>query len=170
VNSSKLVKHLNANKVGGLTAGQLNPALLTYKIGSSLAPLSNAQHLKQVPSPQGTYRIDVSGLWQPGSGDTIQCLVVDKTVFATMDASKIYAVTFTSSSDSNSIQILGSGIAKLQKGHQLVLGCDTEFNTATDTIIQPISFTFTKVTQNVKTGKPFTVGPRNARGVLQLGR
>ncbi len=165
VNSSKLVKHLNANKVGGLTAGQLNPPQLTVKIGSALATLSNAQHLRKIPSPAGLYQIDIRGLWQPGVGDTIQCLVVDQSVFTTMDASKVYVVTFTKEGDTNQLQILGGGYAQLHKGNTLVVGCDTETNTGTDTLLQPVSFTFTKVTQHVVSGRPITV-PRNARSLL----
>ena len=159
VNSGKLVKHLNAAKVGGLSASQLSPADLTYKIGHAGATLATAQHLLAVPSPKGLYRIDVHGIWQGGSGDTITCLVADERVLTSMDPTQVYLATSVSADDTDNLQILGSGFANLHKGNTLITGCQNN-GTGTDTLYQPLTFTFTKVKQNVKHAPSTTV--RNA--------
>ena len=48
VNSSTMVKHLNANKVGGLTASQLNPAITTYRLGSPGALLTSPTDITKI--------------------------------------------------------------------------------------------------------------------------
>jgi hypothetical protein len=58
VNSSKMVKHLNANKVGGKTAAQLNPSVWRYHLGTTNATLTpNGEHLFTTSLPKGTYQM-----------------------------------------------------------------------------------------------------------------
>lgn len=101
VNSSKLVKHLNADMVGGKTAGQLVPKTLRFHIGSRGTNFAgNTATLVTVQVPKGTYEISMSGLITDSTGttDSYTCLVLDKATLlaaiggGSLDYSKVYAL------------------------------------------------------------------------------
>jgi hypothetical protein len=82
VNSSKLVKHLNADKVGGLSASKLEPKTIRFHLGSPGQTFAgNSQHVFSGNVPKGTYQVGLTGLVTQSpstSGDSYTCLIADK--------------------------------------------------------------------------------------------
>jgi hypothetical protein len=165
VNSSKMVKHFNANKVGGRTAAQLNPSLLTYRLGRSNQTLSSGEHYFKIPSPQGQYAIGVHGIWTGVSGDELSCIVLDKRVLTTMNFALVYALPTATLADTNGNIIEQDAFASLRKHHTLVLGCQVS-GSGPDTIVQPITFTFKKITPVVKHGHSTTFPKSAVHGLI----
>jgi hypothetical protein len=165
VNSSKMVKHLNANKVGGETAGQLNPSLLTYRVGHAGSPLTTGQHLFKITSPSGPTEIGVNGIFEGTTGDSLNCLVADSRVLTSMDVSQIYSLPVATQGDPNGNLVAETTFVNLPKHRKLIIGCQLN-STGSDTIVQPITFTFTPVTLKVKSGTPITI----SRGVGHLAQ
>ena len=164
VNSSKMVRHLNANKVGGLTVSQLNPAISTYKLGSSGGVLTNDQHLFQINAPKGNTEFTMTGIWTSDtSTDNMQCVIIDKALLASpSDITKIYALTVKSQTSTDEAVINQTGFAHFPSGHQLIFGCITTGDTGVVQLAQPITFTFEKVNQVVKHAPSTTIGPKHA--------
>jgi hypothetical protein len=163
VNSSKMVKHLNANKVGGLTVSQLNPALTTYKLGSAGGTLSNGQHLFQINAPKGNVRFTMSGIWtSDNSTDNMECLLIDKGLLNNpTDITKIYALTVKTGTSTDGPVINGTVFAHFPSGHKLIFGCDTENDTGVVRLAQPVQFAFESVNQKFKHAQGTTIGPKN---------
>lgn len=164
VNSGRLVKHLNAARVGGRTAAQLEPRVLTYRIGAANLPMTADQHFVSISPPGGNYRISITGLWQSDTpGDTVQCVVLDPVVYSTGDLSKVYLEVSGTEGAENGSALNQVQYATLAKGVTLDIGCDATGDVGPLTIAQPVSFTFTKVNQVVRKGSPTNV----PRGVLR---
>lgn len=163
VNSSKMVKNLNANQVGGLTAAQLSPAIATYRLGTSGGTLSNDQHLFQINAPKGNVEFTMTGLWtSDNSADTMQCLIIDKGLLtSTSDITKVYAVTSKSSTSTDEPVINQTGFAHFPRGAKLIFGCITTGDAGVVTLAHPITFTFQNVNQQFKHGSSITIGPRS---------
>jgi hypothetical protein len=162
VNSSKMIKHLNANKVGGKTAAQINPSFVAYRLGHAGDPLSATQHFFKIPSPSGLTQIGVNGIWEGSTtGDEIQCLVVDQRVLTSMDVSQIYSLPTATQGDPNGNIVDETTFVTLPKHKKLLIGCQVS-GAAPATIVQPIMFTFKKVSMHVKHGTPFTIGPKHS--------
>jgi hypothetical protein len=169
VNSSKMVKHLNANEVQGLTPAQINPAFVTYRVGSPGSSLTTGQHLFTIPSPSGPTEIGVHGIWESGTtGDNLQCLVADTQVLTTMDVTQIYALPVASQGDVNGNIVDETTFVNLPKHRHLLIGCQAN-STANSTVVQPITFTFKPVKMTVKQGTPTTI-PKHATPSRLIGR
>jgi hypothetical protein len=82
VNSSKLVKHLNADRVGGRSASALEPKTIRFHLGSPGQTFAgDTQHVFSAKVPTGTYQIGLTGLLTESpstSGDSYTCLIADK--------------------------------------------------------------------------------------------
>jgi hypothetical protein len=165
VSSGRMVRRLNAERVGGRTAAQLEPDVITYRLGTPGRSLTADQHFVSVPSPGGTYRVSVTGLWQSDTaGDKIQCVVLDPAVYASGDVGLVYALVDGVEGDDQTGDILNqTQYVTLRTGRSLTVGCDTSGDRGVVTVAQPITFTFAKVTQSVRHGTPTTV----PRGVLE---
>ncbi len=163
VNSSTMVKHLNANKVGGLTASQLNPAITTYRLGSPGVTLSNAQHLFEIKAPKGNIRLSMTGIWtSTTSTDTMECLVVDKALLTSpTDITKIYALTIKTGASTDGPVINDTVYTHFPRGTRLIFGCTTESAAGVVQLAQPIQFTFEKVSQAFKHAPSTTIGPKS---------
>lgn len=154
VTSGRLVKHLNAAKVGGRTAAQLEPRLVTYRVGTPGGPLSAGEHFLSVPAPQGSYRITISGLWQSSvTGDRIQCVVVDPEVYHDGDLAKVYAEVNAVEGDTNGQALDQVQYVTIPKIARLTLGCDTTGDVGALRLGQPLTFTFAKIRPHVKHGR-----------------
>jgi hypothetical protein len=159
VNSSKLVKHLNADRLGGMSATQINPAVSEYRIGSPGSTLSNAQHLFTINAPAGDQAWSMTGIWTSDtSSDSMTCVLWDKRLLThTSHIAYIYAQFQKSLSDVDSNFINSSGVAQFSSHQKLLIGCSTQGDTGTVRVAQPITFTFHKIAANVKHGTPTTV-------------
>jgi hypothetical protein len=157
VNSSKVVKHLDADKLDGLSANQVNPAVVEYRLGSS-GTISNDDHFFIVPAPAGDQRFTMTGIWtSTQSADSIECLVFDKRYLNdTTNLHYIFAAFNKSESDPDANFIQQGNYVHFTKHQKLLLGCSTSGDTGTvSTAGGPIVFAFHKVHANVKHGTPF---------------
>jgi hypothetical protein len=169
VNSSKLVKHLNANQVGGKTAAQLNPSLTTFRLGHPGSTLSTGQHFFHIPSPSGPTQIGVNGVWEGAAGgDNISCIVADSRVLSTMDITQIYSLPAATEGDPNGNVVDETTFVNLPKNRKLLLGCQVNA-TAAATLVQPIAFTFKPVSMHTVHGTPTTIA-KNSGASRLLGR
>jgi hypothetical protein len=162
VSSGALVTHLNAARVGGRTARQLEPRLVTYRIGQAGDVLRIGQHFLSVPAPRGSYRISISGLWESRvAGDRIQCIVVDPRVYHGGDLADVYAEVNAVEGETDGQALDQVQYATFAGTSTLTLGCDTSGDDGPIHLGQPVTFTFTKVRPLVRSGTPTTV-PRSA--------
>jgi hypothetical protein len=161
VNSSKMVKNLNANTVGGKTAAQLNPATLTYRYGTvGTAYPTGTPQLYTANIPKGSYDIDLSGLvLESGSGgsDSYQCLVMDKAALlaaihggGTPPYSKWYLLTGDAEGTYN-YGILNSVNTAQKITGPVAYGCIWN-GSGTYTPARQVQFTFRPVTATTKHG------------------
>jgi hypothetical protein len=82
VNSSKLLKHLNPDQVGGKSASELEPKTIRFHLGSPGETFGgNTQHVFSAKVSKGTYQLGLTGLITQStstSGDSYTCLIADK--------------------------------------------------------------------------------------------
>jgi hypothetical protein len=160
LNSSKMVKHLNANMVGGMTASNLNGYDL-YKLGTPGGTISMDPHFFTIKPPVGTVHYSLTGIWtSETSGDSLECLVFDQRILSdTSNIAYVFAEFSKSTSDPDAPFINQQGFAKFTKSQRLLIGCAGS-GTGPIEIAQPITFAFHTVGAKVKQGTPFN--PRNA--------
>jgi hypothetical protein len=158
VNSKKLVKHLNADRLGGKSASQINPAVSEYRIGSPGATISNAEHLFIIDAPAGDQEWSMTGIWTSDvSTDSIICVLWDKRLLTNPShIAYIYAQFQKQLSDPDSNFIDSTGLAHFGKHQKLLIGCSTQGDTGTVRVAQPITFAFHKIAAHTKHGKPFS--------------
>jgi hypothetical protein len=157
VSSAKLVKHLNADRLGGKSADQINPAVTEYRIGSNGSTLSNANHYFTIPAPAGDHEWSLSGIWTSNNtSDTMTCYIVDKRFVATGHNNFIYAIFSKTTSDPDGSFPQQHGFAHFGTHQKLLYGCSTSGDTGTVTVIQPLTFAFHKIAAHVGHGTPFT--------------
>jgi hypothetical protein len=159
VNSSTMVKHLNANMVGGKTVNQLAPATWRYTLGKRNHHLNpNGEHLFTTFLPKGTYRIQISGfLASSASSDTYDCVTADLNRILGMDESGLWAVQEVSSGGLTDGIMNASDVETLTHKTKVVFGCETENATGTMTTVRPVAFTFQQIAVKDKKGKPFAL-------------
>jgi hypothetical protein len=164
LNSSKMVKHLNANMVGGMTAKTLNGYDL-YKLGTPGGTISTDPHIFTIKPPTGYVHYSLTGIWtSTTSTDNLTCLIFDKRFLTdSSNIAYIYAEFSHSVSDPDAPFINQQGFAKFTKSQRLLIGCETS-GTGPFQIAQPITFSFHAVGAAIKHGTPFS--PKNAQGKL----
>jgi hypothetical protein len=164
LNSSKMVKHLNANMVGGMTAKTLNGYDL-YKLGTPGGTISTDPHIFTIKPPTGYVHYSLTGIWtSTTSTDNLTCLIFDKRFLTdSSNIAYIYAEFSHSVSDPDAPFINQQGFAKFTKSQRLLIGCETS-GTGPFQIAQPITFAFHAVGAAIKHGTPFS--PKNAQGKL----
>lgn len=157
LNSSKMVKHLNATMVGGMTASNLNGYDL-YRLGTPGGTITNDPHIFTIKPPTGWVHYSLTGIWtSETSGDSLVCLMVDKRYLADMtNIAYIYAEFNKSTTDPDGPFINQQGFAKFTKSQRLLIGCENG-GTGTIQIAQPVTFSFHTVGAKVKHGTPFSV-------------
>jgi len=178
VNSSKLVKHLNANLVGGKTAAQLVPKTLRFRLGSTAETFAaDSTHFFSAKVPKGTYDVGVTGVVTDapsGGTDTYACLIGDEATLVgilggtSSDLSRIYALdgdqqgsfTFGLVDATNHAQKVSGSVA---------YGCIFT-GTGTFTVQRPITFTMRPVTASDKSGQPLPIAKDGARRLARALR
>lgn len=157
LNSSKMVKHLNANLVGGMTAKNLNGYDL-YRLGQPGGTISVGAHFFEIKPPTGYVHYAMNGIWTSmTSTDTMECLVLDKRFLTdTTNLSYVYGEFLHPISDPDAPFINEEGFAKFTKGQRLLIGCQAS-GTGPIEIAQPITFSFHTVGASLKQGTPFTI-------------
>jgi hypothetical protein len=159
VNSAKLVKHLNADKLGGKSANQINPAVTEYRIGSGPgATVSNATHFFTIGAPAGDQEWSMTGVWASDTtADSMTCLLLDKRyLIDSSNIAYIYAYFSKTLSDPDSNFIQSTGVAHFGTHQKLLFGCSTDGDTGPVRVAQPITFTFHKIAAKLKHGTSFS--------------
>jgi hypothetical protein len=148
-----MVKNLNANMVGGKTAGQLAGTVVRFPIGSqgqSFPGGTNALFYAKLPAT-GTYQVGITGLVSETggtTGDSVTCLVIDKAALdaalggGSLDFSKVYAATETVSGDSTFGFLTYTNHAQKIASKNVGLGCTFSSSTGTFTNARQIAITF----------------------------
>jgi hypothetical protein len=171
VNSSKMVKHLNANMVGGKTASQLAGTVLRFPIGAqgqSFAGGTNQLFYAKLPAT-GNYQVGITGLLTEtggSTGDDVTCLVIDKAALdaalagggGNLDFSKVYGLTETASGDSTSGILNYTNHAQKIANKNIALGC----------IFSSAAGTYTNVRQIAITFKPESVATKHVGSAVPL--
>jgi len=157
LNSSKMVKHLNANMVGGMTAKTLNGYDL-YRLGQAGGTINMDQHFFVIKPPTGYVHYSLTGIWTSATTtDNLECLLVDKRLLAdTSNIAYIYAEFIHAADDPDGPFINQQGFAKFTKNQRLLIGC-AGGGTGPIRIAQPITFAFHTVGAAIKHGKPFSI-------------
>jgi hypothetical protein len=166
VNSSKVVKNLNADSVDSKSAQDLN-GYLTYRVGRDGQVLSNDEHLFTIKAPPGDYHWYMNGLWTSDTtGDTMTCLIVDQRYLAdTSQVKYIYAVFSKTGSDPDGPFIQQEGFSHFGKHIHLLLGCSTSGDTGPLTLVRAVTFAFHPIINQPKSGTPFTAKHAALRGL-----
>jgi hypothetical protein len=157
VNSGKMVKHLNANMVGGMSASKLNPSYGLYQLGHPGGTLSLDPHIFTITPPTGYVHWSLTGVWtSQTSTDGMFCIIFDKRyVNNPSNLAFIYAEFSKSLSDPDAPFIQQQGFAHFTKHQRLLIGCEAS-GTGPIQIAQPITFSFHKIAAHVKHGTPFS--------------
>jgi hypothetical protein len=162
VNSSKLVKHLNADKLQGRSATQLNPKVMRWHLGSSGTVVANgAQKLFTAKVPKGTYEIIWNAFMNRDSvpdTDSYQCLAADyKKLVGHMNSSGYWALDGNTWGEFDSGLIHDTNpVQTLTKARKMIFGCFFSGSTGTITYVQPPTLTFRKISVTNKSGQRFT--------------
>jgi hypothetical protein len=174
VNSKKMVKHLNANMVGGKTAAQLSPQMTRVRIGTNGGTLSNGQHFVTFKAPAGNYKVTTTGLWtSTDNTDQITCLAADKALFpSATDLSLVWALLSRrlDATGGDNINLSTTQYVRIPKHRRAVVGCTTEGDAGTVTLIQPINFSFEPITSKLTHGTSFTLPLKHAQVRKLVGR
>jgi hypothetical protein len=166
VNSSQMVKHLNANQVGGQTAKQLEPKVWRYTLGKDGKHLSLGIHFVTVKIPSGTYQLQMSGVLSSTGGptDSYACAIGYQKKIVANDLTGLF--TFGTGLYQTAPVVSDTYTAQISKKRAVLIGCNTDSTssgTGTVTTIKAIQFTFRAITVTDKRGKPFNPTPRTGR-------
>lgn len=172
VNTEALVKNLNAEMVGGKTAGQLAPAATTYTLPSG-PTFASGPNFQQFQLPAGTYELNLNLAVQTTNSDyLVSCLVSDATLFPTLtDLTKLYA-GFNVSPDGDATIVNGTRIVTLPTTTNVAFGC---IFSAVDSEPVSVAQPFTVVVQQISGGAqgsstPYSVTPKQARSATAAVR
>jgi hypothetical protein len=183
VNSSKLVKHLNANQVQGLTAAQLNPKVLRWRVGrtgttvTSNTASSTEYMLFTAKVPKGTYRVGLSAVFYHDSGDPTDgytCLAIEKNAIANpgSDLAGIWALDAGTWADSDSgvLGFTNNSVTLTAKSTTMLFGCVFSTGVASQMrFAQPPTVTFSRIVTKDPAKKSFQLPtPRTARNLARL--
>jgi hypothetical protein len=153
VNSSHLVKHLNADTIHGVPVSVAAPN--NYQIVFSKAGKHFASERFVISSvPPGTYQITLSGAIVPNADTEVQCIFGNKKFLdnPTPDVSKVYAATFEGNATPLGVTINGVGTATIGKHTKLFEAC---IGAAHNQVLLPLVANLTRVNGIVK--RPATV-------------
>jgi hypothetical protein len=164
VNSSKLVKHLNANLVGGLSSTQLEPNVWRYTLGKDDSTISAAPHFFTTKIPTGTYQVQMSGILSSTvSSDSYICAIADKQRIIANDIGGLF--TYALNTYAASPVLSDVYTTKISKNKPVLFGCNLG-GTGTVTTAKAVQFTFRAISVKDKKGKKFTVPARTGRSDL----
>jgi hypothetical protein len=167
VNSSKMVKHLNANMTGGKTGAQLEPNTLRYRLGQDGGTLTSDAHFFSTKLPAGTYQVQMSGILTSSvATDQYICAVGDRQKVLANDITGLY--TYAVAPYSAPV-ISDVYTTKISKNRPVLFGCNTS-GTGTVTVAKAVQFTFRAISVKDKKGTPITIGPKHGPIKKLLGR
>jgi hypothetical protein len=162
VNSSKLVKHLNADTVHGVSSAVVAPKNYQIRFAKAGSTFAN---VKVVTSsvPPGVYQITLQGAIVPDTDTSMQCFFGDKRFLttATGDVSKVWAADFDANGTTFGVSINAVGTATVQKHVTVFEAC---IGGASNDVLLPLVANLTRVNGIAKRpSSPFTPGPRTGK-------
>jgi hypothetical protein len=155
VSSSKMVKHLNAERLHGKTASALDPAVRRFHLGHPNHTVSNTSHLFTTRVPKGGYEIGMSGfMTSTKTTDQYYCTVADLKKFQADDLSGNYTLAVGTFAGPTGGLINGTDVERFAHATTLVMGCILPADTGIITVRRPIDFTLRAVSVTNKKGHP----------------
>ncbi|MFC4785066.1 hypothetical protein ACT8ZV_11350 [Nocardioides sp. MAHUQ-72] len=165
VSSSKLVKHLNAERLGGLKADQVAPRTLRLRTGTAGAPMP-APNLYQVSVPTGDYLVSMFGLYTSvDASPYLVCTLIDKQKLLANDITGAHLYEYQQDAAYTG-QISQTNVVHLKANRPLVYGCNSDAST---TQAVPLTVSLRKV-NGVKSQTGTTFTPRTAPRLSRLLR
>lgn len=124
VNSSKLVKHLNADTIHGAPASVAAPVNYQIKV-AKVGTTWTDQKFVTAKVPAGVYQATFSGVVVPDVASSVTCLVGDKRFFSgtVTDFHQLYALDFQPTAPTSGVTVNAVGTATVAKNVTLVAGC-----------------------------------------------
>jgi len=165
VNTTDLVKNLNADSVDGKGVDELEPTLYTATLGANGVTGGATPIIVQTTTlPAGSYQVTMGGYFDVGTGDHVQCAVIDLTKYLASGGSDPSSVFAVAEADDSVNTTSGSGIATVVAGNRFAFFCVLP---ATTEFLIPMTFTVRKLDRVATApGLAPTTVPRPARGVL----
>jgi hypothetical protein len=171
VNSSKLVKHLNASMVGGANAALAAPTNYQITFAGAGSTFSG-ERIVTAKVPAGTYQVTLNGAIVPDATTSVQCFFGDARFLSSSNPAAaigfVYAATYDAAATTGGFTVNAVGVAKVGRGRTLFEAC---FGSAgTNTVLLPLEANLTRV-NGVTPVKKKVVPPARA-GVARslLGR
>jgi hypothetical protein len=166
VNSSQLVKHLNADTVHGVPASVVAPRNYQITLDKAGKTFANTRVVTSTVPP-GTYQITLSGAIVPSVDTSVQCFFGDKkfVTASTPDVSDVYAATFEADGTTAGVTINAVGTATVRKHHKVFEACIAG---SSNSVLLPLVANLTRVNGVVK--RPATVFHPAPRTAKLLGR
>jgi hypothetical protein len=166
VNSSKLVKHLNADTVHGVSVAVVAPKNYQIPLAKAGGHFSGAK-VVTASLPPATYQITLQGVVIPDTTTSVQCFVGDKRFLTapTPDVNKIWAVDSDPNGTTFGVSINAVGAAAVKKHVKVFVACIA--SSGANQVLLPIAANFTQVNGLVKRPtKPLTLRNGSHRGFL----
>ncbi len=144
VNSSKLVKHLNADTIHGVPASVAAPVNYQIRI-AKIGPTWTDHKFVTTRVPPGVYQITISGLVVPDVTAAVTCLAGDKRFFSgpQTDFHLLWALDFDPTVTSSGSTVDAVATATISKHVKVVAGCIG--TGATWTVFAPVVVNLTRV-------------------------
>jgi hypothetical protein len=166
VNTSDLVKNLNADLVDGKDSTVLDPAVTEFQLGADgvTYPIGTAQQFMQTSLPAGSYEFSMHGIY----GNDVTCIALDPAILSspTPDYNRLWLY----GDNSTGIVIEDQNVVTLPGTTNVVFGCI--YNSASSTLAaDSLEFHVRKVNSLVAgSATPTTIGPKPSEKLNRLGR
>jgi hypothetical protein len=161
VNSSKLVKHLNADAIHNVPVSVAAPKNYQIVFAKAGGHFAGAKFLTS-SVPPGTYQITMQGAISPSNPTSVQCIFGDKKFLSSINVAQIYAAAFEENGTAAGVTVNAVGTATIRKGHKVFEACIGD--STSNTVILPIITNLTRVNGVVKRPtSTFTPPPRTGR-------
>lgn len=124
VNSSKLVKHLNADTIHGVPASVAAPVNYQIRVAATNSTWTDQRFVTSSVQP-GVYQVTFSGVVVPDTATGLTCLVGDKRFFTgtPTDFRQLWALDFQPTAPTSGVTINAVGTATVTKHVTIVAGC-----------------------------------------------
>jgi hypothetical protein len=123
VNTSALIKNLNADMVDGKSLEQISPTKYRMSVfASNTQNASGDQYVSTTALPAGTYSMHMSGIMED-SDELVACIAVDYTRLLATDLSGYYMYHFLDDATTPEFDIASNTVAEVIAGNRVLFGC-----------------------------------------------
>jgi hypothetical protein len=161
VNSKKLVKHLNADTVHGVSASVVAPTNYQITFAKAGSTFANSRVVTS-SVPPGVYQITLQGAIVPNANSSVQCFFGDKRFLTTAmnDVTKVWAADFDANGTTFGVSINAVGTATVRKGVKVFEAC---IGSASNSVLLPLVANLTRVNGITKRPSSRFTGPRTGK-------